>query len=264
MGEVTFKLCFCSVTESYLTIWLHGLQHARVPCSSPYLGLGSNAFPLSQWCCLTISSSIVSFFLLPSIFPSIMVFSSESAVHIRWPKYWSFSFSISPSNEYSGLISFRIDWFELLAVQGNLESLLQHYNSKESIIWHAVFFMCQLSNLYIIIGETIASTTEAFVRKRMSSPLNMISMFVVAFFPKSKYLLMSWLQSPSTVILEPPQNKICNSFHFSPFCLLWSDETKCHDLSFFNVSFKLASFFTLLFHPQQEALYPPLAPKGAL
>ena len=133
------------------------------------------------------------------------------------------------------------------------KSLLQHYNLKASVLWHSVFFMCQLSNLYIITGEIIASSIEAFVRKRMSSPLNMISMFVIAFFPKNKYLLMSWLQSPSTVILEPPKNKICNSFHFSPFYLLWSDGTKCHDLSFFNVEFQ-ASFFTLLFHPQQEAL----------
>ena len=140
--------------------------------------------------------------LLPSIFPSIRVFSSESVLLIRWPKHWSFSFSISPSNEYSGLISFRIDWFELLAVQGTLKSLLQHHNSKASILWHSAFFIVQLSHPYMTTGKTIALTRWTFVGKVMSLLSNMLSMFVIDFLPRSKCLLISRLQSPSGVILE--------------------------------------------------------------
>ena len=123
------------------SLWLYGLQHARLPCPSATSGACSNSCPLSQWCHPTISCSVVPFFLLPSIFPSIRAFSNESVL-IRWPKYWSFSFSISPSNEYSGLISFRMDWLDLLAVQGDsLKSLLQHHSSKASILWHSAFFI---------------------------------------------------------------------------------------------------------------------------
>ena len=148
-----------------------------------------------------------SFFLLPSIFPSIRVFSNESVFHIRWPKYWSFSFSISPSNEYSGLISFRIDWLDLLAVQGTLKSLLQHHSSKASILQHSGFFMVQLSHPYMTVRKTLALTIQTFVDKVMSLLFNKLSRFVIAFLPRSKHLLISWLQSPSAVILESKKIK---------------------------------------------------------
>ena len=145
--------------------------------------------------------------LLLSIFPSIRVFSNESVLSIRWPKYWSFSFSISPSNGYSGLISFRIDWFDLLALQGTLKSLLQHHSSKASILWHSAFFMVQLSYPYMTSGKTIALTRRTFVGKAMSLLFNMLSRLVITFLLRSKHLLISWLQSPSAVILEPPKIK---------------------------------------------------------
>ena len=145
--------------------------------------------------------------LLPSIFPSIRVFSNESALPIRWPKYWSFSFSISPSNEYSGLISFRMDMLDLLAVQGTLKSLLQHHSSEASILLHSAFFIAQLSHPYMTTGKTIALTRRTFVDKVMSLLLNMLSRLVITFLPGSKRLLISWLQSPSAVILEPPKIK---------------------------------------------------------
>ena len=145
--------------------------------------------------------------LLPSIFPSIKVFSNELALHIRWPKNWNFSFSISPSNEYSGLISFRIDWLDLLSVQGTLKSHLQHHSSKASILKHSTFFMVQLSHPYMTTGKTIALTMWTFVGKVISQLFNMLSRFVIAFLPWSKCLLISWLQSPSAVILEPKKIK---------------------------------------------------------
>ena len=144
---------------------------------------------------------------LPSIFPSIRVFSNESVLCIRWPKYWSFSFRISPSNEYSGLISFRIDWFDLLAVQGTLKSLLQHSSSKASILWHSAFFIVQLSHPYMTTGKTIALTRQTFVGKVRSLLFNMLFRLVITFLPRSKHLLISWLQSPSAVILEPKKIK---------------------------------------------------------
>ena len=140
-----------------------------------------------------------------SIFSSIRVSSSESALHIRWPKYWSFSFNISPSSEYSGLISFRTDWFDFLTVQGTRESLLQHHNLKASILYCPAFFMVQLSHPYVTTGKTIALTRRTFVGRVMSLLFNMLSGFVVAFLPRSKCLLVSWLQSPSTVILGPKE-----------------------------------------------------------
>ena len=140
--------------------------------------------------------------LLPSILPSIRVFSNESVFPIRWPKYWSFSFSNIPSNGYSGLISFRIDWFDLLAVQGILKNLLQHQNLKASILWHLAFFMAQLSYLFMTTGKTIALIIQSFVGKMVSQLFNMLSRFVIAFLPRSKHLLISWLKSLSTVILE--------------------------------------------------------------
>ena len=140
--------------------------------------------------------------LLLSIFPSIRVFSNESALHIRWPKYWSFSFSISPSDEYSGLISFRIDWLDLLAVQVTLKSLLQHHRSKASILRHSAFFIVQLSHPYMTTGKTTSLTRCTFVGKKMSLLFNMLSRLVITFLPRRKCLLISWLQSPSPVILE--------------------------------------------------------------
>ena len=144
--------------------------------------------------------------LLPSIFPSIRVFSNESVLCIRWPKYGSFSFSICPSNEYSGLISFRIDCLDLLAVQGTLKSLLQHYSSKASILRCSAFFIVQLSHPYMTTGKTIALTRRIFVGKVMSLHFNMLSRLVITFLPRSKCLLISWLQSPSAVILEPQKS----------------------------------------------------------
>ena len=151
---------------------------------------------------------------LPSIFPGIEIFSNESALCIRWPKYWSFS--ISPSNEYSGLISFRINWFELLAVQETFKSLLQHHSLKASILWCSAFFMVQLSHPYMPPGKTVVLTRWTFVSKVMSLLFNMLSRFVIAFLPRNKSLLISWLQSPSTVILKPKKRKY---FHFSPVYL---------------------------------------------
>ena len=145
--------------------------------------------------------------LLPSIFPSIRVFSNESVLHMRCPKYWSFSFSISPTNEYSGLISFRMDWLDVLAVQGTLKSLLQHHSSKASILQRSAFFIVQLSHPYMTIGKTIALTRWTFVGKVMSLLFNTLSRLVVTFLPRSKHLLISWLQSPSAVILEPKKIK---------------------------------------------------------
>ena len=154
--------------------------------------------------------------LLPSIFPSIRVISNESVLCIRWPKYWSFSFSISPSNEYSGLISFRIDWLDLLPVQGTLKSLLQHHSSKASILRRSVFFIVQLSHPYMTTGKTIALTRWTFVGKVMPLLFNTLSSLVIAFLPRSKRLLISWLQSSSTMILEPKKMKSHTLSTFPP------------------------------------------------
>ena len=150
--------------------------------------------------------------LRPSTFPSIRVFSNESALHIRWPKYWSFSFNISPSNEHPGLISFRMDWLDLLAVQGTLNSLLQYHSSKASILWCSAFFIVQLSHLYMTTGKTMALTRQTFVGKVISLLFNMLSRLVITFLPRSKCLLISWLQSPCAVILEPSKNNVCHCF----------------------------------------------------
>ena len=157
--------------------------------------------------------------LLPSIFPSIRVFSNESVLRIRWQKYCSFSFNISPSNEHSGLISSRMDWLHLLVVQGTLKSFLQHHSSKASILRCSAFFIVQLSHPYMTTGKTIALTRWNFVGKVMSLLFNMLSRLVIAFLPRSKRLLISWLQSPSAVILEPPKNKVCHCFHCFPIYL---------------------------------------------
>ena len=192
-------------------------------------------------------------FLLPSILPSIRGFSNELALRIRWPKYWSFSFS--PSNEHSGLISFRIDWFDLLAVQGTHRSLLQHHSSKASILQRSAFFI-QLPHPYMTAGKTTALTTWTFVGKVISQLFNMLSRLIITFLPRSKRLLISWLQSPPAVILEPKKIKSVNVSIVSP--------SICHKVMaqdamifiFLNVEFQ-ASFFTLLSHFHQEALQFP-------
>ena len=155
--------------------------------------------------------------LPPSIFPGIRVFSNESVLRIRWPKYWSFSFSISPSNDHSGMISFRMDWFDLLAVQGTLKSLLQHHNLKVSVVQCSAFFLVWLSHPYMTTGKTIALTRQTFVGKVMSLLLNMLSRLVITFLPRSKHLLISWLKSPSAVILEPRKIKSVIVSTVSPF-----------------------------------------------
>ena len=175
--------------------------------------------------------------LLPaSIFPSIRVFSNESVLCISWPKYWSFSFSISPSNEYSGLISFRMDWMALFAVQGTLKSLLQHHSSKASILRHSPFFIVQLSHPCMTTGKNLALTRWIFFGKVMFLLFNMLSRLVITFLPRSKCLLISWLKWPSAVILEPKKIK-SHCFHCFPIYLPWSDGTRCHDLCFLNVEF---------------------------
>ena len=180
----------------------HGLQHARLPCASPSPRACSNSCPLIE----SVMPSNHLFFcrpllLLPSIFPSIRIFSNELAFCIRWPKYWSFSFSISPSNEYSVFISFRIDWFYLLTVQQTLKSLLQHHSSKASVLQCSALFMVQLSQPYMTTGKTIALTRRTFVGKGLL--FNMLSRLVIDFLPRSKHLLISWLQSPTAMLLEP-------------------------------------------------------------
>ena len=191
--------------------------------------------------------------LLPSVFPSIRVFSNESVLYIRCPKYWNFSFSISPSNEYSGLISFRMDWLDLLAVQGTVKSLLQHHSSKASILLSWAFFIVQLSHPYLTAGMTIALTGWTFVQKVMALLLNMLSRLVITFLPRSKRLLISWLQSPSAVILEPQKTKSDTVSTVSPSILNEMMGPDAMILFFWMLSFK-PTFFTPLFHCYQEAL----------
>jgi len=192
----------------------HDLQHARLlyPSLSPWVC--SNSCPLSQFFCHPLP--------LPSVFPRIRVFSNKKSLHIRWPKYWSFSFSISLPNEYSGLISFRIDWFDLLVVQKTLKSLLQHHGSKASILQHSAFFMVQLSLPYMTTGKTIALTIWIFVIKVIPLLYNTLSWFVIAFLPRSKCLLILWLQSPSSLILGPKEMKSDTVSTFSHlFAMKW-------------------------------------------
>ena len=172
------------------------------------------------------------FFLLPPIPPIIRVFSNESALRMRWPKYWSFSFSIIPSKEHPGLISFRMDCLDLLAVQGTLKSLLQHHSSKASILWRSALFIVQLSHPYMTTGKHIALTRPNFVDKVMSLLFNMLSRLVITFLPRSKCLLISWLQSPSALILEPRKIKSDTVSTVSPSVCRG---TRCHDLHFLNV-----------------------------
>ena len=193
--------------------------------------------------------------LLPSIFPSIRDFSNESSLHIRWPKYWSFNFSNSSSREYSGLNSLKIHWFDLLAVQGTLKSLLQHHSLKTSILWHSAFFlrpsayMVQLPQPYVTTGKIIALTIWTFVGRKMSLLFNTLSRFVIIFLPRSNHLLISWLWSPSTVILEPKKRKSVTTSTFSPSICHSVMRPDAMILAFLIFSLKLA-----LLHPHQEAL----------
>ena len=193
-----------SLAQSCLTLCgPHGLQHARFLCPSPAPRV---LLKLMSFELVMPSNHLIlcrPLLLLPSIFPSIRGFSNESVLHIRWPKYWSFSFSVSPSNEYSGLISFRMDWLDLLAVQGTLKSLLQNHNSKASVLQWSAFSIVQLSPPYMTTGKTIALTRWTFVSKVMFLLFNMLSRLAIAYLPRSKHPLISWLQSPSAVILEP-------------------------------------------------------------
>ena len=180
-------------------------------CSTPGFPVHCQLLELAQTHVHRVSDAIQPshrpLLLPPSILPCIRVFSNESVLHIRWPKCWRFSFSISPSNEYSGLISFRMDWLDLLAVQATLKSLLQHHSSKASILRHSAFFLVQLSHPYMTTGRSIALTRRTFVGKIMSLFFNMLSGLIIAFLPRSKCLLISWLQSPSAMILEPRKIK---------------------------------------------------------
>ena len=200
--------CCCSVTKSCLTLC------NPMDCSTPgfhvhhcLLEFHSDSCLLSPWCHPTISSSVALFFSCPQSFPALGSFLMSQFFAIRWPKDWSFSFNISPSTEYSGLISFRMDWLDLLAVQGTLKSLLQHRSSKASILCHSAFFMVQLSHPYMTTGKTIALTRRTSVGKAMFLLFNMLSRLVIPFLPRSKSIIISWLQSPSAVILEPKNIK---------------------------------------------------------
>ena len=193
-----------------------------------------------HWISDSIQPSHLLLFLSPPTFgfPSIRVFSNDSLLHIRWPKCWSFSFSISPSSEYSELIYFRRDWLDLLEVQETVRSLLQQHHSKASILRHSAFFIVQHSHPYMTTGKIIALTREAFFGKKMSLIFNMLSALVITFLPRNKHLLIPWLQLPSAVILKPKKNKFCHCFHWFPIYLPWSDGIRCHDLHFLILSFK--------------------------
>ena len=206
---------FCSVAQSCLTLRPHGLQHAMLPCPSP----SAKLVQLISIKLVMPSNHLI--FCCPLLLLSQhQGLSNESVLHIRQPKYWSFSFNISPSNEHSEPISFRMDWFDLLAVQGTLKSLLQHHSSKASILRCSAFFTAQLSHPYMTTGKTIALTRWTFAGKVMSLLVNMLSRLVIAFPPRSKHLLISWLLSPSAVKNSgAPKNKIYHSFHCLPIYL---------------------------------------------
>ena len=211
----------------------HGPQHARPPCPSPTPRVYPNSFPSSRWCHPAISSSVV---------PSPPAFNlSQHQGLFKWvssshqvANVWSLSFNISPSNEHPGLISFRMDRLDLLAVQGTLKSFLQHHSSKASILLCSAFLIVQLPHPYKTTGKTIALTRWTFDGKVMSLLFNVLSRLVITFLPKSMHLLISWLQSPSAVILEPPKI-VSHCFLCFPIYLPWSDGTRCHSVSFLNV-----------------------------
>ena len=218
---------------------------------SPSPRVCSDSRPLSWWCHPAISSSAAPFSSHLQSFPALGSF-PVSWLCIRWPKYWSFSFSISPPNEYSGLISFRIDWFDPLAVQGTVKSLLQQDNSKASILWHTAFFTVQLSHLYTTTGKNSSLTKWTSIGKLMSLLFNMLSRSVIVFLPSSKHLLISWLQSPSAVILEPKKMKSYTVSTFPP--TIWREVIGLDAMIFIFWMLFYASFFTLLFHHHQEVL----------
>ena len=227
---------FSSVAQSCLTLC------NPMDCNTPglpvhhQLPVYSNSCPSSRWCHLILCHPLL---LLPSLFPSIRVFSNESVLRIRWLNYWSFSFSISPSNEYSGLISFRMDWLDLLVVQGTLKSLLQYHSSKASILQCSAFFIVQLSHPYVATGKTIALTRWTFVGKVMSLLFNMLSRLVIAFLPRSECLLISWLQSPYAMILEPSKIKSVTVSTISP--------SICHEVM--GLDDMILGFWMLIFKP---------------
>ena len=212
----------CSMTGSFVLHYLLELAQTHVHWAS-------DATEPSHLCCPLL--------FLTSIFSNFRVFSRESALHIRWQKVWSFNFSISLYNEYSGLISFMIDWFDLFAVRGTLKSLLQHHSLNASVLQCSAFFIVYLLHTRMTTRETIAWTIGTFASKVISLLFNTQSRFVIAFLPRSKSLLMLWLQSLSAVILEPKKRKSGTVSIFSPIYLPWSDETRSHDLSFLNVEF---------------------------
>ena len=206
LQKLGINLLFRSVTQSCLTLY------NPMNCSTPGLPVHHTLLEFAKLKSIELvmlSNDLILYrpLLMPSIFPNIRVFSNESALRMRWPKYWSFSFSIIPSKEYPGPISFKMDWLDLLAVQGTLKSLLQHHTSKASILWRSAFFTVQLSLPYMTTGKTIALTRWTFVGKVMSLLLNILSRLVITFLSRSKRLLISWLQSPSAVILEPRKIK---------------------------------------------------------
>ena len=230
MGEdnekISWKVVVFNPSVVSNSLWPHGLQQASLPCPSPSPRACSNSCPLSQWCHLILCCPLL------LLLHGIRVFPNGLALRIRWPKCWSFS--ISPSNEYSGLISFRIDWFDLLTVQGTLKGLLQYHSSKASILPHKAFFMVQLSHPYMTTGKNIALTRQTFFGKIMSLLFNMLSRLVLAFLPSSRCLLISWLQSPFCSDFGALESQVRHCFHCFPTDLPWSDGAGCHDLSFLN------------------------------
>ena len=228
------------VVQSLSLVWLFANTWTAACQASMSLTISQNLLNFMSIELVMLSNHLIlcHLLLLPSIFPSIRVFSNESTLCIRLPKYWSFSFSIRLSNDYSGLISFRIDWFDLLGVHRTLKSLLQHHSSKASVLWHLAFFMVQLSHLYVTTGKTIAWTRWTFVSKVMSLLFNMLSRLVIGSLPKSKCLLISWIQSPSAVILDPKNNKVTISIVSQSIChevmrdwMPWSSFFECWALS---------------------------------
>ena len=222
----------CSVVSNSLRP--HESQHTRPPCPSPTPGVYTDSTSIKS--VMPSSHLILShpLLLLPPIPPSIRVFTTESTLCMRWPKYWSFIFSTSPSNEHPGLISFRMDWWDLLAVQGTLKSLFQHHSSKASILQCSAFFTVQLSHPHMTTGRTILLTRWTFVGKVMSLLFNMLSTLVMTFLPRSKCLLIM-----AAIIIcsdsGAPKNKVWHWFHCFPIYFPWNDGSRCHDLSFLNV-----------------------------
>ena len=220
MNVIDLSFLFFVVAQLLSHVWLFMTPWTTACQASPSFTISQSLLKCMSTELMMPSSHLILChpLLLPSIFPSIEVFFNESALGIRWPNYWSFSFSISSSSEYSGLISFMIDWFDLPAVQGTLKNLLQHCSPKAWILRCSAFFLVQLSHLHMTTGKTTALAIWTFVDKVMSLFFNMLSRFVIAFLPRSKHLLISWLQSQSTVILEPKKT-VCHYFHFFPHLL---------------------------------------------